>query len=349
MSGAAVEAPGGSRQERELAYYRREVNDLGAKLIRLQEEQQKTFFEAQRSRLVVKMVRELYGIGDLGVAGASLPDLVLGVVVENAMCACAALFRERQLGSGSFAPVGAVGLPSAERPPLLRLRRTPPFTFTTAAAQPEPPASEIAAYLGAPYILWTYDTASGYALALGNRREANASRPFDLADQELIETALTVFLDAQSRVPRAPIDSGKGGAGSGDGAEEQCGLEGGEPLRQQLSRGGRILGVLVVERPSAEGCEYVAYLNVTWKRGWHVLRAYRDRGDRTYRHLNPLFQMVRSDLRFTGPITAYTLDSAEMERLPSVTAHERRQQNRAEHPPAGKSVRASEVQVEARA
>ena len=328
MSGTATEVVGGSRLERELAYYRREVNDLGAKLIRLQEEQQKTFLEAQRSRLVVKMVRELYGIGHLGTSADSLPDLLLRIVAENAMCACAALFHERELGNGLFMLVGGVGLPHPKPAPLLRLRRTPPFVFTTAATQAEPPASEIVAYLGTPYILWTYDTATGYALALGNRNEANATRPFELADQELIETALTVFLDAQSRISSEPTGSDKGGSDLNGVAEEQCGLEGGKPLQQQLHRGGRVVGVLVVERPSAEECEYVPYLNVTWKRGWHVLRAYRNRGDRTYRHLNPLFQAIRSEYQFMGPVTVYGLHDAELDRIPAVAQRERQQHDR---------------------
>lgn len=323
MSATIIESPG-SRLERELAYYRREVNDLGAKLIRLQEEQQRSFLEAQRSRLVVKMVRELYSIGDR-IAGRSLPDFVLEIVAENAMCSCAALFREKQLGDGVFDLVSMVGTPPIERPPSLKLRRTLPFVFTTATTALEPPGSEIAGFLGVPYILWTYDTASGYALALGNRSEANVSRPFELADHELIETALTVFLDAQSRNPRVVADLGEDSAGSQSDDAEQCGLEGGDVLRQQLRRGGRVTGVLVMERPTAEGCEYVAYLNVTWKRGWHVLRAYRNRGDRTYRHLNSLVQMVRSDLEFTAPVTIYAPDSPELERIPVIAAYERRQ------------------------
>ena len=346
MSEATIELPGTSRLERELAYYRREVNNLGAKLIRLQEEQQKTFLEAQRSRLVVKMVRELYGISSRNGAGTLLPGLVLEIVAENAMCDCAALLREGQLGSASFTLVAAVGLPAMEQQALLRLHRTPPFMFTTAAAQAEPPASEIAAYLEAPYVLWAYDTASGYALALGNRSEANASRPFDLADQELIETALTVFLDAQSHAPR-PLASLEDGNPAHTGEPgEPCGLEGGEALKRQLRHGGRVMDVLVVERLGAEGCEYVAYLTVTWKRGWHVLRAYRDRDDRTYRHLNPLFQTMRSDFGFTGPIVVYGLDSPELERIPSVAARERQRQGHAERQPADRPARISGSETE---
>lgn len=350
MSLTAVEAPGG-RLERELAYYRREVNDLGAKLIRSQEEQQKAFFEAQRSRLVVKMVRELSRVGELSAAGSPVPGLVLGVVVENAMCSCAALFRESQLGNGSFTVVSSVGLPAAERPPLLRLRRPPAFVFTTAATKAEPSARDIVAVLGAPYILWSFDAASGYALALGNQREANASRPFELADQELIETALTVFLDAQSRAPRVPSNSAESAVNAEDTGEEHCGLENGA-LKQQLRAGGRVVGVIIMERTDAETCEYVPYLNVTWKRGWHVLRGWRETGDRKYRSLDSLFQMVRSDLGFVGPVTVYTLDSPEMEHLPAIDAHERRQRAQVERlptatPPGGskKPSRPSKVQA----
>ena len=198
MSGDATGRPN-PRLERELAHYRGEVNKLGAQLIRLREEQQRTFIDAQRSRIVVNMVRELYRVNDQGGgAGASLNDLVLEVVAASAMCDRAALLRESERGGGAFVPVGSVGLSPAERPRSLRLRRPPPFLFTTAATPPEPPAGEIAAFLGVPYILWSYDPASGYALALGSRSEANANRPFESADQELIETALTVFLNKQA-------------------------------------------------------------------------------------------------------------------------------------------------------
>lgn len=324
MSGEPTEGPA-SRLERELAYYRGEVNKLGAQLIRLREEQQKAFIDAQRSRIVVNMVRELYRVNDRGgVSGASLNDLVLEIVAASAMCSCAALFRESERGGGTFTLTGSVGLASAERPRSLRLRRPPPFLFTTAATPPEPSAGEIAAFLDVRFILWSYDPGSGYALALGNRSEANANRPFELADQELIETALTVFLDAKFRVAQesvAPED------GEDDG-EEPGGLEGGDALKQQLRRDGRVLNVLVVERPSAGAAEYVAYLNVSWKRGWHVLRAYRDRGDRVYKHLDPVIQLVRSDLDFTGPVTVYTPDSAELGRIPTVAARERRRSDR---------------------
>ena len=55
--GASGASPPG-QLERELAYYRRECNDLGARLLRLQEEQSEAFREARRSRTVAKLIRE---------------------------------------------------------------------------------------------------------------------------------------------------------------------------------------------------------------------------------------------------------------------------------------------------
>ena len=309
-----------SRLERELAYYRREMNELGAKVLRLQEEQHRSFIDTQRSRLLLKMARQLFGLGDRRGPLALLPELVLGVVVENAICACAALLREDELGSGVFSLTESVGLSVAKRPGLLRLRRTPPFVFTTGEAEPEPTAAQIAAFLNVPYVLWSYDAPSGYALVLGNRLEVNASRAFSSDDRELVETALTVFLDTQSRVPQTPTVFEEDGA---DVDSEAYGLEGGESLRQQLRRGSHITGVLIVERPGAGGCDYVAYLRVTWKQGWHVLRSWRGRNDRVYRVLNPLVQMLRSDLEYTGPITMYAVGDPELERIPMVAARER--------------------------
>ena len=65
--------------ERELSYYRRECNDLGARLLRLQEEQSQAFREARRSRTVVKLIREAHRLADL----AATPEELGGHVVAE--------------------------------------------------------------------------------------------------------------------------------------------------------------------------------------------------------------------------------------------------------------------------
>ncbi len=60
-------------------------------------------------------------------------------------------------------------------------------------------AATLVQALGLPYIMWAYDPAAGIALLLGNRGEANVSRPFGADDREVVEAALGVFVDIMQR------------------------------------------------------------------------------------------------------------------------------------------------------
>lgn len=194
-------APEPGQLARELAYYRRECNDLGARLLRLQEEQSQAFREARRSRTVARLIREAYRLVDAWATPAAIGGPMLEIIVENALCDRAALLqRTTSNGTGGerFLVTHALGLgavPDTE----VRLPVAPGFFFTTSRTPFEPPAYELAAILGVPYVLWAHDPASGFALILGNQSEGNVSRPFEAADQELIEGALSVTIDVLRR------------------------------------------------------------------------------------------------------------------------------------------------------
>ena len=189
------------RLERELAYYRRECNDLGARLLRLQEEQSQAFREARRSRTVARLIREAHCLADLCGTPDELGTAMLEVIVENTLCDRAAfLLREAAPGDGEvFRVTHAIGFgvePPAEP---VSVPHAPDFFLTTSRTAMESPAYEIAGILRLPYVLWAHDRASGHALILGNRSEANVSRPFETGDQELVEGALSVFIDVLAR------------------------------------------------------------------------------------------------------------------------------------------------------
>ena len=184
--------------ERELAYYRRECNDLGARLLRVQEEQSRAFREARRSRTVAKLIREAHRLADTGITPEALGAPVLEIILENALCDRAALLVERPSGSGSFEVTHAVGMTEPRSPPVV-ITGAPAFFFTTASSRLEPPAYELCGILRLPYILWAYDQGSGHALIIGNRTEQNVNRAFEAGDQELIEGGLSVYLDVLAR------------------------------------------------------------------------------------------------------------------------------------------------------
>ena len=122
--------------ERELAYYRRECNDLGARLLRLQEEQSQAFREARRSRTVAKLIRETNRLADTGIAPDELGGPVLEIIVDNAMCDRAAFLREHPAGSGRFQITHAVGVGDGLAAATLAIPQPPTFFFTTARTPP---------------------------------------------------------------------------------------------------------------------------------------------------------------------------------------------------------------------
>jgi signal transduction histidine kinase len=184
--------------ERELAYYRRECNDLGARLLRLQEEQSQTFREARRSRTVAKLIREAYRLADGDWTPADIGVPMLEIIIENALCDGAALLRE-DAGGECFRVIHAIGIGAEVARQPIMIPSPPEFFFTTARTPIEPLAYELTSILRLPYVLWAYDKPTGRALILGNRSESNVSRPFEAGDQELIEGALSVYIDIMLR------------------------------------------------------------------------------------------------------------------------------------------------------
>jgi signal transduction histidine kinase len=188
-----------TKLERELAYYRRECNDLGARLLRLQEEQSQAFREARRSRTVAKLIREAHRLTDICATAEEVGSSLLGIIAENTLCDRAAFVQREDAEIDTFRVthwVGFGGDPPSER---VIVPSPPSFFLTTSRTVIGTPAYELTGILGLPYVLWAHDAASGHGLVIGNRSEANVSRPFEDGDQELIEGALSVYIDVLMR------------------------------------------------------------------------------------------------------------------------------------------------------
>ena len=186
--------------EREVNYYRRYCNELGASLFRLQEEQSQAFRSARRSRTVVKLLREAYRLGDVAMSTHDVGGPMLELLVENTLCDRAMLLREESVGSGVFLVAQAIGLPNKALGGPISVPAPPAFLYTTAAqGAPSGSASAVVDGMGVAFVLWAYDASTGHALVIGNSAETNLSRPFEAADQELIEAALSIYLDVLYR------------------------------------------------------------------------------------------------------------------------------------------------------
>jgi hypothetical protein len=318
-----------NRLERELDYYKRECNDLGARLHRAQEEQNLSMREARRARAVAKLVREAYMLADYGGPDVDLEHGLLSLVLENAMCDLAMLLRAQPDGSGRFTVLCALG--GGDSPSEVMLRRPPRFLFTTGSGRRDAPASELTALLGASYILWGHDPGSGVAVLLGNQQEANATRPFEPADEELVQAALTVYLDAshrkdELRQQRAlPFDEAIHGQHAASAAERRQPTSGIQEceIQEGLREGGRVMGFFVVDRSNGGAPEFVGYLRGTWTREFHILRTFRDKADRVYRDLSRLVHLARFEFGYTAPIIVYAAGAPELRRFGGVCERDR--------------------------
>ena len=319
-----------NRLERELDYYKRECNDLGARLHRAQEEQNLSMREARRARAVAKLVREAYVLADYGGPDADLEHGLLSLILENAMCDLAMLLRAQPDGSGRFTILCALGS-GKDLPGEVVLRRPPRFLFTTGSGRRDAPASELIALLGAPYILWGHDPGSGAAVLLGNRQEGNATRPFEPADEELVQTALTVYLDALHRknelrqLRTLSLGEAIRGQHTADAAElgdPTSGIQECE-IQEGLREGGRVTGFFVVDRSNGGAPEFVGYLRGTWTREFHILRTFRDKSDRVYRDLSRLVHLARFEFGYTAPIIVYAAGAPELRRFAGVCGRDR--------------------------
>jgi signal transduction histidine kinase len=186
------------RLQREIEYYRRECNDLGARLIRLQEEQSRAFREARRSRTVARLIREAYGLIDGTDSPEALAAGILEIVLESTQCDRAALLLQRD-GTPEFDILHVLGFGNDVPPTTTMLREPPRFFLTNSSTLLNEQSHAITAILRVPFVLWAYDPGSGLAMAVGNASEANVSRPFETEDQELIEGALSVCIDVLHR------------------------------------------------------------------------------------------------------------------------------------------------------
>jgi hypothetical protein len=91
------------------------------------------------------------------------------------------------------------------------------------------------------------------------------------------------------------------------------GLQEGE-IKQGVENGGHVRNVLVVSKCVGKHVEHLAYIRLSWKRDFLPLRIWGDKSDRTYRDLDRLLMLIRTDFRYLGVIPIYIAGHSELAR-----------------------------------
>lgn len=155
--------------------------------------------EARRGRTTTRLIRKLFKLDYANLAVEDLAEALIELLVETLKVDRATLLsldRKRQ----SFSLVRATGFDAIATELRHDLAPVPQFDFINADSAVGPMAKQVQEFMQAPFLMWAYDDASGFALVLGNLTEDQTDHPrFDDTDRELVESALDVFANIVER------------------------------------------------------------------------------------------------------------------------------------------------------
>jgi hypothetical protein len=190
---------GGDRRAGEEGYHQRLAAELGAQLTRALERQASAHREALRCRAVARLIREMYCVGEGHPSDDDVAGPFLQAVLEHMFCDRAALFREEPRGSRQFSLVQALGTGKILSEIIFDYELPPDFLLICEGSNPSNISATLTAAMDAPRLLWARDRATGLALVIASKSEQVLGRPFEAADQELVEGVLAVYVDTLRR------------------------------------------------------------------------------------------------------------------------------------------------------
>lgn len=181
---------------RERDFYRRQCDEMGSQLLRLQRAHERAHLEARRSHVVATLIRQAVEITETATGPQEIGDAFLGVILQSTWYDQTAIFRHDP-GTGEFTCLHAQGF---DRQPALPVAVSPPTAFfVNSWTQLDETAEILRDGLGMPYFLWVLDPVSRYVLVAGNQSELGIAGIFEEGDLEIARAALSVYCDAVRR------------------------------------------------------------------------------------------------------------------------------------------------------
>jgi PAS domain S-box-containing protein len=186
--------------ERERDFYRQQCNELGARLLRLQEEQTQARREARRNRTTARLIREVYR---LAASEAPLDEISLSFlqIVLDTMSVDRAMLLEYVPEQKHFVIQNALGLSHLQQSYFLPPDLPEAYCFVNSRSSPSPVLDWLRHVAGGPYLLWAFNPGAKLALLVSNDLEdQHFHRSFEAGDREIVEGVLSVFIDIIERI-----------------------------------------------------------------------------------------------------------------------------------------------------
>ena len=94
-------------------------------------------------------------------------------------------------------------------------------------------------------------------------------------------------------------------------------------IKAGLAGGGKILGIFIVSRRTAEGVGHVAYFRTDFARGFLPLKAFRGKSERVYKSVDSLLGLIRDDFGYAGEISLFLAGDEALRRFKALLPTER--------------------------
>jgi class 3 adenylate cyclase len=183
-------------RERELAYYKKQLNEAGGKRLRLQEELTAVRSTIRRSRAAASLIREAYAADVNDQPMEKVASSLLRLLLEK-LNADRAIFFVKDI-KDQLVPLYAIG--TAAPTPIPVSDPLPSFLYSSRKDPAPPDRRWMTDMIGEPYFLFTFKDSHKCGLIVSRRDEdARLRLPFGAEDEEIIEGALGVFLDIREK------------------------------------------------------------------------------------------------------------------------------------------------------
>jgi len=185
----------------EIEFYRRQSDELGGRVLQLQEELTRIHADAKRSRTTTALIRRTYELINHDVTIQQIQQRFLRVILSTMSVDRATILRYDKSSDG-FTQTCFLGSEPVIAPAnLLRFSNSvPEYMFVNSMTEPDSIVTSLREAISSPYLLWTFNSHDAIALLVGNETEDKIFRmPFEEKDRDIIESSLSVFIDIVKR------------------------------------------------------------------------------------------------------------------------------------------------------
>ena len=185
--------------ERERDYYRQLSRELGAKVLHLEQFATRAKHETARARTTTRLISRLYRISGSDAGGEGFEPRFLRFIID-AMNVDGAALLLRLLDEDTWTIRHAVGFRKEFAQDLVLPGSSEEYFVVNSTSLCSPGPEHSRQTFGMPFVLWTYNRNSGFALLLGSTREDRHLRPkFKEEDREIVEGVMGAFADILAR------------------------------------------------------------------------------------------------------------------------------------------------------